>query len=483
MKKTMLTAGFVALLLVAAGCQGKDAQSSAPTEKQTTQETKEKSAPSPKTKDGMPYMTPILTLTKDHATLYKNETGSIEYVGSTENQNAANYSVALRATGDVAKADMKSMQFDLITNKGVSIDVRYSDLASVRVIKGEKYFVYDTEEEIGDSRIVRIDGTIAGDDLDRSEDSAYEKGKFSVDIKPSKKTWELEGTKFPMTLHTMINDTRKNELGTVKILSIESEDTNSNSYIINGTITLKKDLEEKEKVLFSALQPDIPFSEDGWIEPDEGDNFFRNAETSFTRSVDMNVPLAANQVEDLYFTVLGETFAYNVRTGKEIKNPDISRMPFAIDTGAEPKNQIFGGSGVDGVLDVAKKCKYNVTEIYDYTSLTPEEIRHVVMPYATGGYKTLTFNIGTDQDVPADGKPYEVVVYGSDFKDLDDSGAKGTVLWKKTITKDTPFQAVKLDVSKQAGVTIFADTKIRDNGYSFDLPFLPLAVSDVTLKK
>jgi len=132
-------------------------------------------------------MTPILTLTKDHATLYKNETGSIEYVGSTENQNAANYSVALRATGDVVKADMKSMQFDLITNKGVSIDVRYSDLASVRVIKGEKYFVYDTEEEIGDSRIVRIDGTIAGDDLDRSEDSAYEKGSFQLISNQAKK--------------------------------------------------------------------------------------------------------------------------------------------------------------------------------------------------------------------------------------------------------------------------------------------------------
>lgn len=78
-----------------------------------------------------------------------------------------------------------------------------------------------------------------------------------------------------------------------------------------------------------------------------------------------------------------------------------------------------------------------------------------------------------------------MVVYGSDFQDMEDSGAKGTVLWKQTITKDTPFQPVKLDVSKQVNVTIFADTKVRDNGYSFvsDLPFLSLAVSDVILTK
>lgn len=484
MKKHIAIVGMASLLVLAAGCQDDSAKSDANKSNKGTSEVVNDAEGTAKATSGtataakgsekeeIPYMTPTWTLTKQNATLLKNDAGKLEFVGTTENKNAATYSVVLRLTGDMKDAYLPGLELKFMTNEGETFTVYYRDLASIRMEKGAKYMVFDTEQEIGNSHVIRIDGNLYS-----SADEDFNTEDFSVDVKPSKKTWELEGTRFPITLNTKMNVTRKNDLGTVKITSFSSDDTSSNTITINGSVNVKEDAEET--FYMPILQPQSGFYKVASLSPDKADNFYRSVDTTFSQEVQLDAPLQAGGMEDLYFSVLGETFAYNVRTGKEIKNPNISRM-------------VQGQNGTDetdpnspnGYVDAGGKIVYNAIEESQATyNKGSGQNSRVAFEYQTGGYKHMSFNIGAAKKAVADAPTYDVVVYGSDFTDEEGKEAKGKILAKKTVTKDTPLEKVDVDVTGQTKVTVFTTTTGEDSIFGHPSPFLPIIVSDVVLSK
>ncbi|PGK52262.1 hypothetical protein CN918_31215 [Priestia megaterium] len=484
MKKHIAMASMATLLLIAAGCQDDNAASNSDKPLKGTSEVVSDSEGTAKATSGkataakgskeeqIPYITPTWSLTKQTATLLENESGKIEFVGATEQKNAATYTVVLRATGELANASLSHMDIDFMTSEGKTFNINYMDLASIRMEHGSKYLVFDSEEEIADSHIVRLDGNFY--DLN---DDKHDENEFSIDVKPSKKTWELEGTRFPITLNTKINDTRKNDLGTVKITSISSDDTSSNKITINGSIKLKEDAEST--LYMSALQPDTPYYYLNTLNPDTADNFYRNVDTTFSKEIELDAPLQAGGAENVYFSILGEAFAYNARTGKEIKNPTITRMVQG-QNGTDETDE----DRPDGYVDASGKRVYNaILESKSTYDLGDEEEGRLVFQYPTGGYSHLSFNIGAAKEADASAPTYEMVVYGSDFTDEEGKEPQGTILAKKTVSKDTPLEKVDVDVSGQSNITIFTTTTGKESIFGESKPYLPVILSDVNLKK
>jgi len=488
LRKTISILGISAVALMASACQNDDAQDAAnDTKKEVSKEAsgnvkevsgeKNVSAEKPSKEeakdDNLVFVEPSFKVHKSLTTLYKNEEGTVDYVGTNDSSENKNFNIVLRATGSLVDANINKGILRLIADDGTHFDIGTYNYSSVRMIDGDKYYVYDTDEEIGDRKIVRIDGN-----LFENSDSMYEDKKFSVDIKPSKKTMEIPDMKFPNTVETVINDTRENDKAKIKIEKLETPDITTHEFTVVGTLELKEDANTVPEM--SYWQPELQKREiDGISTLNDSDTFYRNTKIHFTKTFSLDYSLGKDEVEDVYFSLEGELFAYNIRTGKEIKNPNITRMMLD-STGINEDEWL-----PDGFVDVSGKRVYNAIQLshgtYDFGIGNSSRIR---IPYDVGGYSKMTLDVGASEKATPTSRPYELYVYGADFNDDQEKGLSGTVLAKKTITKDTPLEEMTVDIKGQSNIYLFIDTGIKSGEEEDkDENYLPIIFSNVTLEK
>ena len=488
LRKTISILGISAVALMASACQNDDAQDATNDKpKEVSKETSgtvkevsgeknvsaEKPSKEKEKEDNLTFVQTSFKVQQNITTLYKNEEGTVDYVGSNEGSESDKFKVLLRATGSLVDANINKGILRFITDDGTTFDIGTYNYDSVRMVDGDKYYVYDTDEDINGRKIVRIDGN-----LFENADSMYENETFSVDVKPSKKTMEIPDMKFPNPHDLVINDTRENDKAKITIEKIETPDIVSHEFTVVGTLELKEDTDVTPQM--SYLQPELQKREiDDISTQNDSGTFYRNTKIRFTKTFDLDYTLGKDEMEDVYFTLEGELFAYNMRTGKEIKNPNITRMMLD-STGVNEDDWL-----PDGFVDVSGKRVYNAIQLshgtYDFGIGNPSRI---VVPYEVGGYNKLTLDVGASEKATPTSRPYDLYVYGADFKDTEEGGLSGTVLAKKTITKDTPLEEMTVDIKGQSNVYLFVDTGIKSGEEEDkDENFLPIIFSNVTLEK
>ncbi|MFP3726960.1 hypothetical protein U8V72_17430 [Priestia filamentosa] len=484
LKKTMTILGLSALAISATGCQNEGTKE----EKQTKQEETSPDSVGVASEnyedqnDGAEKVSsvnnqeivfgPEMKIKNEITTLFKNSEGTIDYVGFDPKNMNDNFTLVLQATGDLRKAEIDDTafsEFSFTLDDGSAIKVTHP--TSIRIKDEKKFYVFETEEPVQSRKVIKVEGTVypTGTDL------SAEREPFSVDVKSQKGTVTIPALSFPQATNVEVNDTRENDEAKVTLSNISTTSIEPGKIKVEGILEYKKDKEGMPRINF--LQPDLmEFSSQFLKAENTNTNFARNTKVKFSNEFDLGNPLGKNQNENVYIAVEGQLFAYNVRTGKEIKNPDMTFMVRENEELAKsPEYPI-----VDGFTDVKDNHLYDAVLLKAIYSASEETDKYAKTTFGVGGYKTLKFKLGNPKEMANEKFSYDVYVYGSDFKVSEDGKTEGKVLLKKTVTNETALEDVEVDVSNQSNVTLFYVANGLKEAYTYKGS---LILSSVKLEK